>query len=66
MSNVESAFQKYEALVAIEKATGTKTTRARNEILRALPDAELTELAVRLKGADLIYGYAPLYDPAAK
>lgn len=53
MSNqAEKAFLEYTALLELEKASGTKTTRARNEILRALNDTDLTALAVKLKGTD--------------
>ncbi len=66
MSNAEVAVEKFSALVDLEKATGTKTTRARNQVLRELTDSDLTEVALKLKGAGLIYAFAPLYDPAAK
>jgi len=56
MNNVDAAFQKYAALIQLERATGTKTTRARNDLLRALPDLELIELAVKLNGAGLTNG----------
>jgi hypothetical protein len=49
---IADAYTKYTALLDLEKASGTKTTRARNEILRALSDTDLTALAVKLKGSD--------------
>jgi hypothetical protein len=52
MTTVEKAFVEYRALLELERETNTKTTRARNQILRALTDAELTILAVKLKGSD--------------
>jgi hypothetical protein len=52
----ETAFEQYLALVELEEQTGTKTTRTRNELLRALDDAELLRVAMKLKGAGLIYG----------
>jgi hypothetical protein len=55
--NVDRAYDEYTALLELEKATGTKTTRARNEILRALNDADLTAVAVKIKkGTELTYG----------
>jgi hypothetical protein len=52
-TRAEKAFLQYTALLDLEKSSGTKTTRARNEILRSLNDADLTALAVKLKGTDL-------------
>lgn len=53
-ANVLDALEKYDALLALERETGTKTTRARNEILRSLNDADLTAFAVIMnkKGTD--------------
>jgi hypothetical protein len=53
---VEKAVEQYTTLVELERATGTKTTRARNEILRSLNPADLIAVALTLKGAGLIYG----------
>jgi hypothetical protein len=50
---VDKAYLEYRALLELEKETGTKTTRARNDILRALNDADLTLIAVKLKGKEL-------------
>jgi len=52
----ETAFEQWVALLELEQATETKTTRARNDLLRALPDSELCKIALKLKGAGLIYG----------
>lgn len=54
MADLSKAMYEYTALLELEAATGTKTTRARNSILRSFSDAELTEFAVQLakqKGA---------------
>jgi len=56
MSTVESVFEKYVALLDLEQTTQTRTTRARNDLLRALTDSELTEIALKLKGAGLTNG----------
>jgi hypothetical protein len=45
----EQAVEQYRALVELEKVTGSKTTRARNEVVRSLEDAELIRFAVILK-----------------
>jgi hypothetical protein len=53
MTNVREAHEKYTALLALEKLTGTKTTRARNEVLRELNDSDLTAIALLIaKGTD--------------
>jgi hypothetical protein len=53
MNNVHDAFEKYNALLSLEKLTGTKTTRARNEVLRGLNDSDLTAIALLIaKGTD--------------
>ncbi len=51
-----SAVEQFKALLALERTTGTKTTRARNEVLRALTDADLIAVAVELRGAGLTNG----------
>jgi hypothetical protein len=52
---IERALIEYRSLLALERETGTKTTRARNDILRRLPDSDLTAFAVQLKGTELTY-----------
>jgi hypothetical protein len=47
--DVDSVVERITALRELTKATGTQTTRTQNEILRALPDDVLAEVAVRLK-----------------
>jgi hypothetical protein len=41
--------EKIVALRELTKSTGTETTRSQNQILRALPDDVLGEVAVRIK-----------------
>jgi len=48
-STVQETLTKYQALLDLEKKTGTRTTRARNELIRALNEADLTEFAVAFK-----------------
>ncbi len=50
---ITKAVLEYRSLLELERETGTKTTRARNDVLRALPDADLIAVAVILKGNDL-------------
>ncbi len=52
----ETAFEQYVALLELEEQTGSRTTRTRNDIIRGLEDSELLKLAMKLKGAGLIYG----------
>jgi hypothetical protein len=56
-ANVQRALQQLRALKELEANTHTKTTRAQNEVLRSLNDADLIAVAVALKsdstGADL-------------
>ncbi len=47
--NIDTIVERITALRELTKATGTQTTRTQNEILRALPDDVLAEVAVRLK-----------------
>jgi len=50
MTNVRRALQQIQALKELELTTRTKTTRAQNEVLRSLNDADLIAVAVALKG----------------
>ena len=60
MNRVQKACKEYRALLELERETGTKTTRARNEVLRALTDTDLIAVAVELKGTELSH------EPASK
>lgn len=44
-----STVQKIRALRKLTESTGTRTTRTVNEILRALPAADLTVVALELE-----------------
>jgi len=48
-ATVQNALTKYQALLDLETKTGTFTTRARNEIIRALNDADLADFAIAFK-----------------
>ena len=48
-TNVQRALQQLRALKELELTTRTKTTRAQNEVLRSLNDADLIAVAVALK-----------------
>jgi hypothetical protein len=48
-TNVLRALLQLRALKELEATTFTKTTRAQNEILRSLTDADLIAVAVALK-----------------
>jgi hypothetical protein len=52
---VEKALLEYRSLLELERETGTKTTRARNDVLRRLTDSDLTAFAVKLKGTELTH-----------
>jgi hypothetical protein len=52
MSTVDQALAEYRALLELERETNTKTTRARNTIVRSLNDADLIAFAVKLKGTE--------------
>lgn len=49
MSRVDDAVQKYLALLELEQSSFSKTTRARNELIRSLDSTELPEFALKLK-----------------
>ena len=49
LTNVQRALHQLRALRELESMTRTKTTRAQNEVLRSLNDADLTAVAVALK-----------------
>lgn len=53
---VARAIEQYEALVAIEQLTPNKTNRARNDLIRSLPHAELIAVSVELKRRGLLGG----------
>lgn len=53
---VADVVEKYTALLDLEKQSGTKTTRARNEILRSLDDDDLVAVSVELKRRGVIGG----------
>ena len=46
---VQKSVEQYEALLAVEKISGTKTTRTRNQLLQSLEPAELIAISVELK-----------------
>jgi hypothetical protein len=46
---IEEIVERVIALRWVEKTSGMKTGRSQQTILRALPDAELAEVSVRLK-----------------
>ena len=48
-TNVQRALHQLRALKELEATTRTKTTRAQNEVLRSLNDADLIAVAVALK-----------------
>jgi hypothetical protein len=51
---VDEAVEKITALRELTAQTGTQTTRTQNDILRSLDDADLVEVAVRLKRASAV------------
>jgi hypothetical protein len=53
---VSAAIEQFEALVAIEKLTHTKTTRARNDLLQSLASPELVAVSLELRRRGLIGG----------
>ena len=46
---VQQALERFRALCWIERNTTTRTTKAKNELLRSLPPAVLAVVAVELK-----------------
>jgi hypothetical protein len=52
--DVDAIAEKILALRQLTAETGTATTRSQNDILRALPDDILVEVAVRLKREALV------------
>jgi hypothetical protein len=53
MSRIETYVEKYIALLDLERCEASRTTKARNELIRSIPDADLAEFAlqVKLRGA---------------
>lgn len=54
--SVMEAVEKYIALLELEKQSGTKTTRTRNEILRSLDNDELIAVSLELKKRGVLGG----------
>jgi hypothetical protein len=53
-TDVDAIVERITALRDLTRETGTATTRTQHDILRALPDEVLTEVAVRLKRASAL------------
>jgi hypothetical protein len=53
---VSASVEQFEALYAIQQLTGTRTTRARNELLQSLNSADLVAVSVELKRRGLLGG----------
>jgi hypothetical protein len=56
-SRVDDALDKYTALLELEQVSFSKTTRARSEVVRSIPDQDLPEFAVRLRALGALSGY---------
>ena len=54
---VDQALDTYTALLELEKVSFSKTTRARSELVRSIPDQELAEFALRLRQLGVLSGY---------
>jgi hypothetical protein len=53
---VNDTLEQFTALVTIERLTGTKTTRTRNQLLQSLESAELLAVSVELQRRGLLGG----------
>jgi hypothetical protein len=55
-STVADAVEQYEALVAVERVTATKTNKTRNALLQSLAPADLLAVSLELKRRGLLNG----------
>lgn len=53
---VQQAVEQFEALLTIERTSGTKTNRTRNQLLQSLTPADLVAVSVELKRRGLLGG----------
>jgi len=53
---VQKALEQFEGLLTIERTSGTKTNRTRNQLLQSLEPAELVAVSVELKRRGLVGG----------
>jgi hypothetical protein len=53
---VRQVVEQYEALLAIEKTSATRTNKTRNQLLQSLEPAELVAVSVELRRRGLIGG----------
>jgi hypothetical protein len=53
---VQRVVEQFDALLTIEKTSGTKTNRTRNQVRQSLEPADLVAVSVELKRRGLIGG----------
>jgi hypothetical protein len=49
MSKLETYVEKYIALLDLERSEASRTTKARNELIRSIPENELADFALQIK-----------------
>ena len=49
MSKLETYVEKYLALLDLERCEASRTTKARNELIRSIPENELADFALQIK-----------------
>jgi hypothetical protein len=55
-STVARVIEAYTAALAVEKTTGSRTTRTRNDLLQSLNSADFLAVSVALKRLGLVGG----------